>query len=662
MHHPFKLVTDFEPKGSQPEAIAQLIQGFEQNKKAQVLLGITGSGKTFTMANVIQKLQRPTLILAHNKTLAAQLYQEFKNFFPHNAVEYFVSYYDYYQPEVYIARTDTYIEKDLAINDRIDKMRLSATRSLLEREDVIIVSSVSCIYGLGLPEYYIKMKLPLKVGDVHRRDDLLLRLVQMQYKRNDYDFSRSTFRARGDVVEVYPAYEEDLAIRIEFFGDEIERLSEIDPLTGKLLRRIEQTSLYPSSHHVTPEEVQFMAIQTIQEELKQRAAYFEANDKFIEHQRILERTKYDLEMIREMGFCKGIENYSRHFSGRKTGEAPPTLIEYFPEDFLFIIDESHQTIPQLHAMYNGDHARKSSLVEFGFRLPSAYDNRPLKFSETYAHFNKVVYVSATPSAWEIAEANGEVVEQIIRPTGLLDPLIEVRPAQLQVDDALDEIRKEIATGGRVLVTVLTKRLAEELTTYLVELGVAAKYLHSDIDTLERIQVIKELRLGEFDVLVGINLLREGLDIPEVTLVMILDADKEGFLRSETALIQTCGRAARNSKGHVVMYADKQTKAIQKTLEITQKRRAVQEAYNAEHGIVPTTTIRSIVALMEEDEPKLVAGKKEMQPHHYTKEEIERKITFYEKQMKSSAKNLQFEEAAAARDQMHYFQNIALTLF
>ncbi len=660
----FKLVSEFEPKGSQPEAIKQLIEGFEAHKKAQVLLGITGSGKTFTMANVIEKLQLPTLILAHNKTLAAQLYQEFKAFFPDNAVEYFVSYYDYYQPEVYIARTDTYIEKDLAINERIDKMRLSATRSLLERSDVIIVSSVSCIYGLGLPEYYIKMKLSLKVGESFRRDDLLLRLVQMQYQRNDYDFSRSTFRARGDVVEIYPAYEEDLAIRIEFFGDEIERISEVDPLTGKVLRRLEGFSLYPSSHHVTPEEVQWQAMQTIKEELTQRAAYFEENQKFIEHQRILERTKYDLEMIKEMGFCKGIENYSRHFSGRNTGEPPPTLIEYFPKDFLFIIDESHQTIPQLHAMYNGDRARKASLVEFGFRLPSAYDNRPLKFSETYEHFNRVVYVSATPGPWEVEEAHGEVVEQIIRPTGLLDPIIEVRPATAQVDDALGEIREEVSKGGRVLVTVLTKRLAEELTKYLVELGLKAKYLHSDIDTLERIQIIKELRLGIFDVLVGINLLREGLDIPEVTLVMILDADKEGFLRSETALIQTCGRAARNSKGRVLMYADKRTRSIEKTLEITQKRRALQEAYNTEHGIVPTTTIRSIVSLMEEEviEPKERGVAPLEISHHYTKDEIEKKIIFYEKRMKAAAKNLQFEEAANARDQMHHFQNIAMTLF
>ncbi|HEV7736055.1 MAG TPA: excinuclease ABC subunit UvrB, partial [Chlamydiales bacterium] len=580
----FKLKSEFQPAGDQPEAIARLTAGVQSGKKSQVLLGITGSGKTFTMASVIERTQKPAIILAHNKTLAAQLYQEFKAFFPDNAVEYFVSYYDYYQPEAYIARTDTYIEKDLAINDRIEKMRLSATRSLIERPDVIIVASVSCIYGLGTPEYYSQMLLKLSVNQQVRRDDVLLHLVEMHYERSDYDLMRATFRARGDVLEIVPAYEDDLAYRIEFFGDEIERISKIDPLTGKVRERIDTITIFPGSHYVTPENIRYDAMQTIRAELQERISFFEQENRLVEAQRIKERTRYDLEMIREIGFCKGIENYSRHFSKRFPGDPPPCLLDYFPKDFLFFIDESHQTLPQLHAMYNGDRSRKQTLIEFGFRLPSAFDNRPLKFEETYAKFKQVIYVSATPGNWEIEQAEGDLVQQIIRPTGLLDPEITIRPAEGQIDDCLEEIRLETERGARVLVTTLTKKLSEDLSKYLNEIGVKAKYIHSDIDTLERMQIIKALRLGTFDVLVGINLLREGLDIPEVALVVILDADKEGFLRSETALIQTCGRAARNVRGRVIMYANKETQSIRKALDITSQRRLLQMAYNEKHGI------------------------------------------------------------------------------
>lgn len=683
----FKLKTDYIPCGDQPQAIDKLVQGLESGRKAQILLGITGSGKTFTMANVIERVQRPTLVIAHNKTLAAQLYQEFKSFFPNNAVEYFVSYYDYYQPEAYIARTDTFIEKDMAINDRIDKMRLSATRSLLERNDVLIVASVSCIYGLGSPEYYSGMNLKMAVGTTRRRDDILLHLVEMQYKRNDYDFSRATFRVRGDVLDIFPAYEEDLAIRVEFFGDEIERISEIDPLTGKVLRRTEEATIYPSSHHVTPEEVRLHAIETIKAEMHERIEFYEKAQRYIERQRIQERTMHDLEMIREVGFCKGIENYSRHFSRRLPGQAPPCLIDYFPPNYLMIIDESHQTIPQLGAMFNGDRARKDSLVEFGFRLPSAYDNRPLKFEESYSKMHQVVYISATPGKWELAETEGEIIEQVIRPTGLLDPEIEIRPASGQVDDCLDAIHKETEKGGRVLVTTLTKRLAEDLTKYLTELNIKAKYLHSDIDTIERIQILSDLRKGEFDVLVGINLLREGLDLPEVTLVAILDADKEGFLRSETSLIQTCGRAARNAEGHVLMYADKITESIRKTVEVTRARRANQEAYNKAHGITPTTVKREISLLVEPEEvleeekeemdrekivsyptyedkrkkgtPELMAAE---ETHGYlTLNEVRAKIQEHEKEMKRAAKEMRYEDAARHRDLMRKFQQVELTL-
>ncbi|MBA3236979.1 MAG: excinuclease ABC subunit UvrB [Parachlamydiaceae bacterium] len=675
----FELVTHYTPRGDQPAAIEKISDGILAGRKSQVLLGITGSGKTFTMANVIQKVQRPTLIMAHNKTLAAQLYQEFKSFFPNNAVEYFVSYYDYYQPEAYIARTDTYIEKDMAINDEIDKMRLSATRSLLERNDVIIVASVSCIYGLGSPEYYREMNLQITSGEPCRRDEMLLHLVSMQYKRNDFDFSRATFRVRGEVIDIFPAYEDDLAFRVEFFGDDIERISEINPLTGKAIRQVPSITIYPGSHHVTPEEVRFRAIGTIREELKERIAFYDTEKKFIEHQRIHERTGHDLEMIKEIGFCKGIENYSRHFSNRLPGSAPPCLINYFPSNYLLIVDESHQTIPQIGAMANGDKARKQSLVDFGFRLPSAYDNRPLQFPEFYDLINQVVYVSATPAPWEIQECEGEIVEQVLRPTGLLDPIIEMRPAEGQVDDCLDEIRTCVDLGERVLVTTLTKRLSEDLTQYLVELGVKAKYLHSDIETLERVQIIRDLRLGVFDVLVGINLLREGLDIPEVSLVVILDADKQGFLRSQTALIQTCGRASRNSKGRVIMYADKETAAIANTLDITQKRRAKQEAYNEEHGITPTTVHREIIELVDypieaatktEEKFKEVSyshGSKKKKPlvaaeehvGYYTESEIRKKVEFYEKEMKLAAKEMRFEDAAKARDLMRKWNAVAL---
>lgn len=659
---PFKLVTDFKPMGDQPEAISKLVSGLEAGKKSQVLLGITGSGKTFTMANVVQQFNRPTLVLAHNKTLAAQLYQEFKGFFPHNAVEYFVSYYDFYQPEAYIARSDTYIEKDFAINDQIDKLRLSATRSLLEREDVLIVASVSCIYGLGSPEYYKGMVLQIEAGKEKRRDEILMHLVDMQYKRNDFDFYRSTFRVRGDVIDIYPAYEEDLAYRIEMFGDEVDQISEIDPLTGKTRQKLASLVIYPSSHYVTPEEIRNHAQETIKAELQERVKFYEKEEKYIEKQRIWERTNYDLEMIKEVGFCKGIENYSRHFSQRKPGDPPPCLIDYFPKDFLMIIDESHQTVPQLHAMYNGDRARKQALVDFGFRLPSAYDNRPLKFEETYRLFNQVVYVSATPDKWEVEEAGGEVIEQVIRPTGLLDPPIEVRPAQNQLDNALEEIRQTTLKGQRVLVTTLTKRLAEDLTKYLTELNVKAKYLHSDIDTIERMQIIRDLREGSFDVLVGINLLREGLDIPEVALVVILDADKQGFLRSETSLIQTCGRAARNSEGRVIMYADQLTSAIQKTIDVTQKRRAIQIAYNQKNGIVPKTIKKEISLLMElqeEEGSKSKSKKGKREERLISEDDIQKKIRFYQAEMKKAAKEMRFEDAAHFRDLMRQYQELDL---
>jgi len=660
----FKLTTDFVPRGDQPSAIKKLTRGVLDNKDSQVLLGITGSGKTFTMASVIQNIQRPSLILAHNKTLAAQLYQEFKTFFPDNAVEYFVSYYDYYQPEAYIARTDTYIEKDLAINDKIDKMRLSATRSLIERDDVIIISSISCIYGLGIPEFYAQMVLSLRFGAEFRRDDVLLHLVEMHYKRNDYELSRGNFRVRGDVLEIVPAYEDEIAYRIEFFGDEIERISIIDPLTAQIFQRVEKVDIFPGSHFVTPENVRDSAIESIKKELEERILFFEKENRLIEKQRIKERTLYDIEMMKEMGFCKGIENYSRHFSKRKPGDAPPCLLDYFPKDFIMFIDESHQTLPQMRAMYNGDRARKTSLIDFGFRLPSAYDNRPLKFDEVHEKLNQVIYVSATPAEWETQQSGGEIVEQIIRPTGLLDPKIEVKPAENQVDDILEEIRLEQEKGRRILVTTLTKKLSEDLSKFLNDINVKAKYLHSGIDTLERMSIIKDLRLGKFDVLVGINLLREGLDIPEVSLVAILDADKQGFLRSETSLIQTCGRASRNVHGRVIMYADVHTMAIKHTIAITEKRRGVQEEFNKEHDIIPQTVKKAKIETLEETfgiEEDIKADVKQLDIKKiHTTNELEAKIKESEKEMSKAAKEMRFEDAAKLRDLMHYFQNLEMT--
>ncbi len=656
----FELVTSFQPSGDQPKAIETLTSEIEKGKKSQVLLGITGSGKTFTMANVIKKFNRPTLILAHNKTLAAQLYQEFKTFFPNNAVEYFVSYYDYFQPEAYIARSDTFIEKDMAINDRIDRLRLNATRSLLERNDVIIIASVSCIYGLGVPEYYAQMNVRLEVGQEVNREAFLHSLVDIHYKRNDYDFKRGTFRIRGEVIEIFPAYEEEVALRIEFFGDEIEQISIIDPLTGSVFKKENQVVIFPASHFVTPEKVRGEAMQSIRTELKERLKEFEVQEKPLEKERLNQRTHYDLEMIRELGFCKGIENYSRHFSKRKAGEPPPTLFDYFPEDFLLFVDESHQSIPQIRAMYNGDRSRKNSLVEFGFRLPSAYDNRPMQFEEFYKKIKQVVYVSATPGDWELGETSGEVIEQVIRPTGLLDPLIEIRPASTQVDDCLEEIRKHTQKGGCVLVTTLTKRLAEDLSKYLQDLGVKAKYLHSDIDTLERIQIIQELRAHKFDVLVGINLLREGLDIPEVSLVAILDADKEGFLRSQTSLLQTCGRAARNSEGRVIMYADKMTKSIVATKQITEERRKLQEEHNKKNKIEPQTIKKDLIDYFPEKTTEVI-DKGSKAKSHLSLEEVRRKIANLEKEMRKKANALEFEEAVGLRDEMKKLQEIEIML-
>ncbi len=657
----FSLRSIYEPKGDQPKAIAYLTEGVLRKDPSQVLLGITGSGKTFTMANIIQKVQKPTLILAHNKTLAAQLYQEFKTFFPHNAVEYFVSYYDYYQPEAYIARTDTYIEKDLAINDRIERMRLSATKSLIERKDVIIVSSVSCIYGIGAPEHFARMQLKLHVGMQIDRDELLLKLVAIHYKRNDMDLSRSHFRVRGDVIEVALAYEEKIAVRIELFGDEIERLSLVDSLTARLIKRQEAVTIFPGSHYVMPDDIKEDAVDFIKKELEERRKFYLAENRLLEEHRIRERTMYDLELIREMGFCKGIENYSRAFSKRDPGDPPACLMDYFPADFLMFVDESHQTIPQIGAMQSGDRARKTPLIEFGFRLPSALDNRPLTFPEFRRKLHTVIYVSATPGPYELEDAEGRVVEQIIRPTGLLDPLVEVKPALHQVDDALSQIQKELKTGGRVLITTLTKRLAEDLTKYMTEIGVRAQYLHSDIDTLERVKIIKQLRDGEFDVLVGINLLREGLDLPEVTLVLILDADKEGFLRSTTSLIQTCGRAARNLRGRVVMYADKMTRSINETLAIVKSRREIQDRYNQEHGITPESVHRETNETLKEtffeelEEEVEKIGK----VLHLTPKEIEKKIVLLEKEMRLKASALDFEKAIALRDELDHLKNLAM---
>ena len=651
----FHLVSDFEPRGDQPQAIAKLVEGLERGEGHQVLLGVTGSGKTFTMANVIAAVNRPALVIAHNKTLAAQLYGEFKALFPENAVAYFVSYYDYYQPEAYIPSTDTYIEKDSAINDEIDKLRHAATHYLLERRDVIIVASVSCIYGLGSPEAYHGMLLFLEEGMEIPRDAMLARLVEVQYERNDIDFHRGTFRVRGDVVEIFPPYEEEKAIRVEFFGDTVEAINIVDPLRGRKLERLRRMAIYPGSHYVTTQENLKRAVGTIREELGARLRELHAENKLLEAQRLEQRTHFDIEMLEEMGYCSGIENYSRHLTGRRPGEPPPTLMEYFPKDAVVFIDESHATLPQVGAMYRGDRSRKETLVNYGFRLPSALDNRPLRFDEYEAFANPRIYVSATPATYELQKAGGRVVEQIIRPTGLMDPEIIVRPVTGQVDDLLSEIRTRAGKGERVLVTTLTKRMAENLTAYYEGLGVRVKYLHSDIHTLERVDIIRDLRTGEFDVLVGVNLLREGLDIPEVSLVAILDADKEGFLRSERSLIQTSGRAARNVAGQVIMYADAITASIRACLDVTGRRRQIQAAYNEEHGITPES-IRSQIqnvlgSVYEADYLTVPVGVSEEAAAYATEKEIPVMIRKLKEEMKQAAKDLEFEKAAVLRDRV-----------
>lgn len=648
MESKFKLVSDYKPTGDQPQAIEELVQGLNENLRHQTLLGVTGSGKTFTIANVIAQVQRPTLVIAHNKTLAAQLCSEFKEFFPENAVEYFVSYYDYYQPEAYIPHTDTYIEKDAAINEEIDKLRHSATSALFERRDVIIVASVSCIYGLGSPEEYRKHVLSLRAGGEYSRDQVLRRLVDMQYARNDMDFHRSTFRVRGDVLEVFPAGNSDRAIRIEFFGDEVERITEIDYLTGEILGDRSHVAIFPASHFVTSKELMEQAVKGIEAELEEQLARFRNENKLLEAQRLEQRTRYDLEMMQEMGFCQGIENYSRHLAGRPAGSRPDTLIDYFPKDFLLVVDESHVTLPQVRGMYNGDRSRKTVLVEHGFRLPSALDNRPLVFNEFESLVPQAIYVSATPGPYE-EEHSARVAEQIIRPTGLLDPLVVIKPVTGQVDDLMEEIRQRTAMRERVLVTTLTKRMAEDLTDYLREAGIKVRYLHSDIDTLERMAIIRDLRQGEFDVLVGINLLREGLDLPEVSLVAILDADKEGFLRSDRSLIQTMGRAARNVNGRVVMYADQVTDSMQRAVEVTLRRRQLQMEYNERHGIVPQTIKKGIRSVIEatkaaEEGAKYTADKKGLSRDEHT-----RLLKRLEKEMQAAAKSLEFEQAAYLRD-------------
>jgi len=647
----FQLETSYTLTGGQPRAVQTLVDGFRAGKKHQVLLGITGSGKTFVMANAIQQLQRPTLVVAPNKTLAAQLYQEFKSFFPRNAVEYFVSYYDYYQPEAYVPRTDTYIEKDSAINDELDRMRLSATRALFEREDVVIVASVSCIYGLGSPEAYRGMLIFLKVGDTMSRGALLSKLVEVQYARNDYDFHRGTFRVRGDVVEVFPADADD-AIRIELFGDEIEALSRIDPVRGRKLELLSKAAIYPASHYVSPQEDMPVTVDLIRLELRERLQQLREMGKLLEAQRLEQRTMFDLEMMEETGTCKGIENYSRHIQRRAPGSPGPTLLDYFPKRSLLFLDESHVTVPQLSAMYRGDFSRKTTLVEYGFRLPSALDNRPLKFEEYEALIEQAIYVSATPGPYELEHADGEPVELIIRPTGLLDPEIEVRPIAGQVDDLLGEIRTRAAAGQRVLVTTLTKRMAEDLTRHYEELGVRVRYMHSDIDTLERAEILRDLRLGSFDVLVGINLLREGLDLPEVALVAILDADKEGYLRSERSLMQTCGRAARHLEGRVIFYADRVTASMRAVLDETERRRGIQGAYNAAHGIVPRAAVRSIGAAMVAAEAPQAAEPRAAVP---LEKDLSRQIQKLEKEMLHAAKNLDFEKAAELRDAVSYLK-------
>ena len=645
----FQVVSEYQPAGDQPEAIAALAAGIENGLDEQTLLGVTGSGKTFTMAKVIEAVQRPTLVLAHNKTLAAQLCAEFKEFFPNNAVEYFVSYYDYYQPEAYIPHTDTFIEKDSAVNEEIDRLRLAATASLMERRDVIVVSSVSCIYGLGEPEDFAKMMVSLRVGATLERDELLKKLVAIRYERNDIAFERNMFRVRGDTVEIFPAYWKDSAIRVEFFGDEIDRISEINVVTGAAIRRLNTIPIWPATHYVTPKEKMDAAVQEIYKELEERVAFFQANNQLIEAQRIKQRTMYDVEMMQELGYCTGIENYSRVIEGRAPGSPPHTLLDYFPKDFVLFIDESHVTLPQVRAMYNGDKARKTSLVDYGFRLPCAFDNRPLKFDEFQKRLNQVVYVSATPGDYE-RERSGQIVEQVIRPTGLLDPKIEVRPVEGQIDDLIGEINARTARSERVLVTTLTKKMAEDLTAYLTNAGIKVRYMHHDIDTIERMEIIRDLRLGEFDVLVGINLLREGLDIPEVSLVAILDADKEGFLRSETSLVQTIGRAARNANGKVIMYADSVTDSMERAISETYRRREVQLAYNKEHGIVPQTIKKDVREILEistkEHTEKLGKGKKRM-----SQTELRLTIEKLTAEMKNAAQILEFEHAAYLRDKI-----------
>ncbi|WP_175482246.1 excinuclease ABC subunit UvrB [Thermoflavimicrobium dichotomicum] len=646
----FQLVSPFEPKGDQPQAIEKLVQGFRSGKKYQTLLGATGTGKTFTIAHTIARLNKPTLVIAHNKTLAAQLCGELKEFFPHNAVEYFVSYYDYYQPEAYIPQTDTYIEKDASINDEIDKLRHSATSALLERDDVIIVSSVSCIYGLGSPMEYRDLVLSLRVGMERDRNEILRKLVDIQYERNDINFTRGTFRVRGDVIEIFPISRSEQAVRIEFFGDEIERIREIDVVTGEIMGEREHVAIFPASHYVTSPQVMERALKDIEQELEERLAELRSQGKLLEAQRLEQRTRYDMEMMREVGFCSGIENYSRHLVGKKPGEPPYTLLDYFPDDFLIVVDESHVTIPQIHGMFNGDQARKNVLVEHGFRLPSAKDNRPLKFAEFEEKIHQILFVSATPGPYELEKAP-DVVEQIIRPTGLLDPLIHVHPIQGQIDHLIGEIHKRIGRNERVLVTTLTKKMAEDLTDYLKEIGIKVRYLHSDIKTIERMQIIRDLRLGEFDVLVGINLLREGLDLPEVSLVAILDADKEGFLRSERSLIQTMGRAARNANGEVIMYADTITESMRKAIDETERRRKIQMEYNQKHGIIPQTVKKKVHDVIEATK---VAEEKasynvKLDMKKMSKKERQKLIEKLEKEMKQAARELNFERAAELRD-------------
>lgn len=646
-----EVVSEYTPSGDQPEAIEALANGIEMGLDEQTLLGVTGSGKTFTMAKIIEKVQRPTLVLAHNKTLAAQLCAEFKEFFPNNAVEYFVSYYDYYQPEAYIPHTDTFIEKDSSVNEEIDRLRLSATASLLERRDVIVVSSVSCIYGLGEPEDFAKMMVSLRVGAQMERDEMLKKLVAIRYERNDIAFERNMFRVRGDTVEVWPAYWKDTAIRVEFFGDEIDRISEINVVTGSPIRRLQNIPIWPATHYVTPKEKMDAAIQEIYQEMEQRVAFFESEGKLIEAQRIKQRTMYDIEMMQELGYCSGIENYSRVIEGRPVGSPPNTLMDYFPKDFVLFIDESHVTLPQVRAMYNGDRARKTTLVDYGFRLPCAFDNRPLKFEEFERRVNQIVYVSATPGEYERTRS-GQIVEQVIRPTGLLDPVIQVRPVEGQIDDLIGEINTRTAQNERVLVTTLTKRMAEDLTTYLQGAGIKVRYMHHDIDAMERMEIIRDLRLGTFHVLVGINLLREGLDLPEVSLVAILDADKEGFLRSETSLIQTIGRAARNAQGMVVMYADTVTPSMRRAIDETERRREKQDAFNKAHGIVPKTVIKSVRNLLDLDaQEDKDSAERRGEVAGLTKQQKAERIARLEKEMREAAKMLEFELAAALRDQI-----------